>query len=171
MSLKSTELICKTNLGLKQFQVLNYTHYHINTPAELIVLLEKHRLSGDTVRLYYGDTATGRDWMEENDVRGRLCRSMGPCKVPLLFGRGGRCGPAILDHCIVRLSVCQDGKDKEVYRHPNYNIPAVSLIPDTELGYTVAAKVNGQIHARFKTVAEAGLYIAEMGFERIANDE
>ena len=178
---KTEAKIEKTSVGDKQYQVLNGTYYHSETPAALIVLLEKHRTCGDTVRLHYGD-ADGRDWLEENDVRGTLGRSMGPCKVPILIEQGKRGGPQLIDDRIVRLRVCLNdhivrvrvcltGREKEVYRHPAYNIPAVSLIPATELGYTVAAKVNGQIHARFKTVAEAGLYIAEMGFERIANDE
>lgn len=132
------------------------TCYHAETPAEVVSALERARLAGKNVRLFYGDPSTGRDWLEENDVAGRLSRSMGPLKVPLLISPGRDGGDALLDHCVVRLLVA----NKEAYRHPGYHQPALESKPSpyAEAPYGVFA--DGKNQANFKTSRARDNYLA-----------
>lgn len=45
------------------------------------------------VRIWLGDTQTGRAWAEENDVIGTIGRSTGTMEVPLLVEAGELAGP------------------------------------------------------------------------------
>jgi hypothetical protein len=46
--------------------------------------LETDRKNQRKIRLFYGDTQTGQSWFDEHDVVGRIGRSTGSIKVPLL---------------------------------------------------------------------------------------
>ena len=106
---------------------VNGTTYHKDTPAEVIRILEAYR--GDRtkrLRLAYGDTETGRDWGETNDVEGYIGRSTGTQKIPLLIhSLRSTGGPAILGHCIVRIQLAK-GK-RELYRHPKYHVEEATV--------------------------------------------
>lgn len=41
------------------------TCYHEKTPPEVRELLEHYRLTKQRIRVFYGDTETGKDWQEE----------------------------------------------------------------------------------------------------------
>lgn len=126
-------------------------YYHDTTPPKLITELEEARRNGSSVRLFYGDRETGKDWMEEHDVSGTLGSSMGPIKIPLIIGSSRSSGgPAILADCIVCLLV--DGR--QVYRHPNFKFPEIRIAHEGKhAGLPWAAWVDGEAepHARFKT--------------------
>lgn len=144
------------------------TYFHPATNPQVTVALEQARLSGKRVRFMLGDTATGRDWMEENDVAGYIGRSSGTQKVPILLERkSSDGGGALLEHCIIRLFV--DGK--EVYRHPLYKAPNLTIKPETFEGkqYTTVYR-DGEPQARFKTdeQAKAERWVAYMRGERMA---
>ena len=69
------------------------TYFSPGTAPEVIKLLERYRKDGERqLRLWLGDPSTGRDWCDEYDVVGRIGRSMGPVRVPLLIA-GGAAGP------------------------------------------------------------------------------
>lgn len=142
------------------------TYYRKETPLEVVRILNNARASRVTLRLYYGDTKTGRDWLEEHDVVGRIGRSVGPVKVPLLVEEGEIGGSPILDHCIVKIKVVKD--NKVVYQHPLYHTGEFArhpITPDNELygeGFRFAVKVDGKEHANFKTKKQADAYIAMM---------
>lgn len=111
-----------------------------------------------------GQRLTGRDWMEETDVVGRIGRSTGSQKVPLLIGPGERCGAAILTDSIVRL---MDAHGSELYRHPNYQAPNLTLSPeiDEEMrksGYRWGASRDGSLGARSPNVYSAAEYVEFM---------
>lgn len=149
------------------------------TPFEVRRILERYRKSGELLRVFYGDTETGRDWMEENEVRGYVGRSNGIFKVPLMIEPGESGGPAMLDHCIVRM---QDGKTgRELYRHPAYKVPEMEIRPTegitvswhegekpkplTELGYTHGVWVKDEKgeffnQANFRSYGKACRYVA-----------
>lgn len=85
--------------------VVNGTTYHTNTPQAVIDVLERARQTGQRLRLYYGDAATGRDWRQVYDVTGTIGRSCGSIKIPLMIAnRRSSGGPGILDHCIVKIT-------------------------------------------------------------------
>ncbi|WP_053958434.1 hypothetical protein [Sulfobacillus thermosulfidooxidans] len=67
-------------------RIVNGTAYQEDTPMEVIEVLERCRLHRIRVRLAYGDTVTGADWHETNDVTGYIGRSAGPdSKIPILL--------------------------------------------------------------------------------------
>jgi hypothetical protein len=145
------------------------TLFEPGTPLKVQALLESYRQAGDRVRLFFGDTETGRDWLEEYDVLGTVGRSMGPLRVPLLIARArDNGGGAISTACILRMV---DSRSKvEVYRHPSYQAPEFKLQPSTQKGYSSAVAVNGSVHANFKSAAKAEKWIAFMQGTRMTRN-
>lgn len=129
------------------------TWFNPNTPKKICKILETARKGGERLRLFYGDTQSGRDWMESNDVLGTIGRSMGVLKIPLMISDGEYGGPGLLDHCIVRIIRVSD--QKELYRHPKYHHGKIDLVRGEHAEYVMTAKVDGKVHARFKTEGEA----------------
>lgn len=84
---------------------------------ELLTLLNHSRRR---VRIWYGDTETGRSWNEEYHITGEIGRSSGVAKIPLIIAnRRSSGGPGILDHCIIRID---DINSRQVlYKHPNFH--------------------------------------------------
>lgn len=101
-----------------KYKVIEGTSFHKDTPMAVCNILNSvmHNRS-QKIRIFYGDTETGRDWNESYDTFGFIGRSMGSVKIPLmLYSHRSIGGPGILDHCIVRITI-----DKvDVYRHPSY---------------------------------------------------
>jgi hypothetical protein len=93
--------------------------FHESTPTEIKELLTRLNASRRRVRIWYGDTKTGRSWNEENSVTGEIGRSMGPAKIPLLIAnRRSYGGGALLDHCIIRID---DINSRYIlYIHPHF---------------------------------------------------
>ena len=104
-----------------EYQEVNGTFYHKETPRCSIDLIEEARRTGARVALAYGDVKTGQDWGDRYDIFGKIGRSMGPVKIPLLIKtRRSLGGGGILDHCIVRLKI--NGVLR--YQHPEYKHPS-----------------------------------------------
>lgn len=101
-------------------KTLNGTYYNDKTSDEMMALLESIRVRGLRVRFHWGDVETGQDWGDEYGVAGKLSRSMGPQKIPILLHNSQSTGGGgILDHCIVRITETQGGK--VLYQHPEYH--------------------------------------------------
>lgn len=116
--------------------------------------LERGRLRRDAgrIRIYYGDAETGRGWNEEHDVRGKVGRSTGTYKVPLLLHNSRSTGGfAILCKSIVKLVL--DGQT--VYTHRGYKAPVVE-VHDTDVW------IDGELYATCKTRAAAKLLAGKM---------
>ena len=94
-----------------------------DTPDIVCAILEHYNRQKPQryIRLYYGDAATGRCWMEEHDTIGTVGRSCGQIKIPLLVKAGDDGGGAILDHCIVKIT----DNGKIIYQHPAFHMPTV----------------------------------------------
>jgi hypothetical protein len=105
------------NGKLVAYKIVNGTAYHADTDERIINILERARQSGQRVRIFYGDSRTGKDWMERFDTIGYIGRSGGRLRVPLLIKNSRSYGGgALLDNCIVKVTI-----EKEVlYVHPNY---------------------------------------------------
>lgn len=171
---KETEIGTLTQYRLYESLMQAYAHlkdketwFTEDTPAKVRWEIERYRKSGEAIRVFYGDVVTGRSWMDEYDVIGRVGRSAGPMKSPLLVAEGEYAGGCLLTDCIIRLIDVKTGED--VYRHPKFHVPEMELRKlDGDLllqGYThglwVKAK-DGQFanHANFKSIGEAGHWIA-----------
>lgn len=110
------------------------------------------------VRLFYGDEATGRDWLEEFDVTGTIGRSAGREPIYILIPNARSSGGGgISPTSIVRIMA--DGRD--VYRHPSYHLPKMTID-----GLTVL--VGGEPHARFKSKSALERWVAFMEGRRMA---
>ena len=64
------------------------TYFDPGTDAQAAKVLESCRRRERKVRLVLGDTRSGEPWLEEHDVVGRIGRSTGTLKVPLLIEAG-----------------------------------------------------------------------------------
>lgn len=103
------------------------TWFHFKTPVKIRNLLEKCRKENTTVRLFCGDTKTGRCWMNEYGVIGKIGRSCGVMQVPLLIEAGEIGGVAIADVQILRVIDVHTGS--ELYRHRLYHMPEMEIRP------------------------------------------
>ena len=93
------------------YKIVNGTSYNTNTPDEVINVLERCRKEQTRIILDYGDTETGESWNETFNITGRIGRSAGSIKIPILV-YNKRCigGFGVLDHCIVGIKESRGGK-------------------------------------------------------------
>lgn len=131
------------------YKVTNGTYYNKETPYQLIDILEKARHCKTRVRIFYGDTETGKSWNEEHDIIGTLSRSGGQIQVPILIHNSRSYGgPAILDHCIIRIT-----SDKRIiYTHDNFHIGTLTHKENN-------VYINGTLQASFENETQADNYI------------
>lgn len=111
------------------FRQIEYrgTYYHEDTPTEVRMILAKHMHSGERLILIYGDVKTGRAWGRADEWNysganevGSIGRSMGPIRIPLaIYNRRSIGGPAILDHCVVKI-IAARGK-RVLWQHPAFH--------------------------------------------------
>lgn len=102
--------------------------------------------------------------MDEHDVVGKIGRSGGALKVPLLED-GQSHGGAILTACVLTLINWKSGRT--LYRHPAYREPDLELQPSEVPGHPWAVLHRHEVIARFKDIGKAGAYIAFMRGETI----
>ena len=104
---------------------VNQTHYHNETPEEVIAVLENARLNRNRIRVWYGKD--GKSWAEENDIMGYVGRSTGTQKIPLLINnKRSYGGPGLLDHCIVKIVDLKN--NRVLYQHDNFSQPLFTYI-------------------------------------------
>jgi hypothetical protein len=136
------------------------TWYSSKTPSQLKKVLEKCRKEETLVRVFYcGED--GKDWLEEYDMLGRIGRSTGLMKIPLLVPKGAYGGGSLLDDRIGKVVDVASGK--VLYQAKNYFLPEMEIKRSgerPELPYEVF--VEGKIHARFSTLGKAGAWLAYM---------
>jgi hypothetical protein len=142
------------------------TQFDADTPLRVQTVLEAYRKSGDRARLFFGDVDTGRDWLSEHDVLGRVSRTAGPLKAPILVEKNASGGSIILSACI--LKIVDVATKKVVYQHAQYHLPNFEVKASSDVpGYGTEVWVRGSVHARFKTKAQAHNWIAFMKGERM----
>lgn len=142
------------------------TYFDPGTDPEAARVLERCRRDGRKLRLMLGDTATGQCWLSEHEVVGRIGRSTGTLKVPLLVEPGADGGTAILTNCLLRLIDWRTGED--LYRHPAYRTPDLAIRRDaghSDLPWQVLH--DGKVAACFADVGKAGAYLAFMCGETV----
>lgn len=137
------------------------TYFDPGTDPKAARVLERCRRDGRTLRLVLGDTATGQCWLDEHDVVGRIARSTGMLKVPLLIEPGADGGAAILTNCLLRLIDWMTGQD--LYRHPAFRMPDLAIRRDADNGDLPWQVLHdGQVAACFSDIGKAGAYVAFM---------
>lgn len=149
----------------KTYNVVNGTSYDTRTPETVIRILEECRANNTRIQLHYGDTEilAGQDWHEENDTTGRVSRSTGTIKIPiLLHNTRSMGGTGILDHCIVGIRTT--GKNgRWLYKHPKYRAKVFEVhAVDCPRGYCSEVRADSEPVARFKSAESAFRYIAKV---------
>jgi hypothetical protein len=154
---------------MKTYKHINGTSYHNETPDEVIRVLESARQNRTRLHISLGDTASGRDWLEEFESHGYVGRSMGPVKVPLLVANTRSLGGgSILAHCIVRIRESAGGR--VLYQHPDYHHGRLEIRQKTEPvtlpdGRTLTVDVlrDGELHASFESIEKARRWVQKLG--------
>ncbi|MCD2453631.1 hypothetical protein GO003_024950 [Methylicorpusculum oleiharenae] len=141
---------------IKYARLPSDTCYHQETPDQVIRLLENLQKCGTEVRIFYGDTQTGQSWHDEFDMVGRIGRSTGSIKIPLIVPKGDSGGPALLDHCIIRI----DTRMETLYQHKKFRVGDMTLAQgnDNQLPWEVF--IDRALHARFVLNAEATKFMS-----------
>lgn len=143
-------------------------HFHKDTPYQVAAQLARFARTETRIRIHYGDTDTGRDWMETHGVAGYVGTSMGPKRVPILIhNKRSHGGPAILTNCIVKMR--QTGAilgtmrlPLTYYQHPVYHTPDCWLeYRHCPQGYHWKVMADGSLYAGFKTEAKARRLMAK----------
>lgn len=140
--------------------------YGLTDEGRLFDALLRAAVNKTRLRIFYGDSLTGRDWLEEMDIFGEVAVSKGNGQTSVylksMVGTRQRRVPLMANN-IVRL-VDMDTMEV-VYSHRNYHSPAMRIIynPDrVDLNYEVEVlKPNGsfELHTRFACPDEAANYI------------
>lgn len=147
-----------------EYQWNGGTAYDIDTLPAVCRVLEAARTTGAWIRVWYGDTETGRSWMDSHDVSGRVERSMGPIRVPLLVRPGATDGPQMLDHCILKIRSARG----VLYEHPRFHQPVLRLVtPGDQPGFAATVHADGEVWARFRSADSARRYIDYMEGRRL----
>ena len=145
------------------------TWFSPGTPSEVRKILEDYRRNDRQIRVFLGDTETGRSWLDERDVIGTVGRSMGPVRVPLLCAPREH-GGAILADCIIRLMDAESGA--VLYSHPKFHLPEMTVRHSDDVqvkasGLCYEMLVEGEVHARFYTERQATDFIKFLRGERM----
>ena len=149
-------------------RIVNGHEYSGRCPEEVVQLLE--RLLAEPrrqtrYRFHWGDSETGRDWMDEWHVDGYLGLSTGDPKLILLCHNARSLGGgAILTGSIVRIRYTgKNGRD--LYRHPKYHHKELRIVPSDLPEYAETVLADGQPHARFEKMGQARAWIEKHGWK------
>ena len=130
--------------------------YKKETPEEVVKILDNAYLKKENVRLFLGDPVTGQDWFEESDVEGKIGRSMGEIKIPLMIKKGEDGGPGISESSIVRIQI----RGVDVYRHPKYHQGVFELRAGNDTSHPLSVFVDNKNIANFKSEKTRDRFIA-----------
>ena len=131
--------------------------YHAETSQLVINALENARINGYRVKIYLGDTATGKCWNEEHDVFGYIGLSKGKAAYyPILVNNANSYGGgSILDHCIVKIR--QSKGNRVLYEASNFQQPICEVKESTVTGYSHSLYINGVLYSNHKSERSAKL--------------
>jgi hypothetical protein len=142
-----------------EYNIVNGTAYHVDTPKEVVKALENARIGEYRIRIFYGDKKNGRGWNDEQNSIGTVGRSNGKYKIPLLIhSKRSSGGGAILDNCIIRIDACHltDRVRYTVYKADNCR---QDNFISTDIG-NVYNETRDELYARCKN-ADAGKRLAD----------
>ena len=147
------------NGDIINYKIKNGIAYHGETSDNVVSALEYARENNSRIRVFYGDTNTGKCWLEEHDVMGKIGRSTGRIKVPLLINNVRSLGgPSLVDHYIIRITM----NKRDIYRHPKFYIGEFEMKDSVHDDYPVAVYVDGENVANFEDEKKAERWIKFM---------
>ena len=148
----------------------NKLEVYKNVNDSLMTILLNSYANHFRVRIWYGDTETGRSWDEEYGVTGTIGRTNGNIKIPIMVNNsrslGGR---LVLVDSIIRID---DIKDKRtLYKADNFHVEKMEVKTEVGLEYpyrVMQYKDSGEVHniANFKDNKRALHWIDFMNGDR-----
>ena len=151
---------CHAVEAWSQSPLMRTTYFDPGTDAQVAKVLESSRTRERKVRLVLGDTRSGEPWLEEHDVVGRIGRSTGTLKVPLLIEAGEHGGSAILCACLLAIVDWTSGDF--LYRHDAYREADLTIKPSANAERPWDVLRHEEIVASFRDIGQAGAYLAFM---------
>lgn len=146
------------------------TFYSYDVPQAVRRVLDSAMAWNTRVRIWIGDTETGRSFNDEYDVIGTVARSTGVHRVPLLIPNSRSSGgPAILTSCIIRID--DVSARRTLYQHPNFSVEGMEVQPSVafkDYPFEVINKATREVVARFKNELGAMNWIGFMHGHRYA---
>ena len=143
---------------MNKYNVVNGTAYNENTSIDVINVLENALKTRQRLQLFFGDIETGKNWNEENDTIGKIGRSCGNYKVPLLIKTSRSYGGgAILDNCIIKIRDMQT--KKVLFQNPKFQQSKFEIKQSDGsakiLGYNFSLYIDGNLYSNHKTELSA----------------
>ena len=145
------------------------TWFDPGTVPEVRRILDEARVVGTKLRLWYGNVETGLSWLDEWDIIGRIGRSMGPMRCPILLRtENSNGGGAILTACIIR--IMNTATRRDLYKHPKFHNPKFILTKgqDEKYPFEVSTERDGVI-ARFETEKKRVYWLDFMDGKRLVH--
>lgn len=125
-------------------KIVKGIEFDANTPERVVNILLSYMDTQQRIRLFYGDSKTGRDWGETYNTMGYVRKSTGQIKIPLLINNSRSMGgEGILTGNIVRITVDK----RNIYVHPKYKCNVTVKGKDVYL--------NGKLHISSPTIEKA----------------
>jgi hypothetical protein len=115
--------------------------FSVNAPDKLCELLVNLNANRRRIRIFYGDTSTGKCWNDEHDVIGYVGRTTGIRSPILVYNNRSMGGGLILDEHVLKIV---DMSGRVLYQVDNF-IP--SFIEATGL----QVYIDGKLHANCKS--------------------
>ena len=154
-TLAGYEKYCHAVQAWSQSPLTRTTYFDPGTDAWAGKVLESCRTHERKIRLL-----TGEPWLEEHDVVGRIGRSIGSLRVPLLIEPGEHGGSAILCACILAIVDWTSGNF--LYRHDAYRAADLNIKPSTDAERPWDVFQREEVVASFRDIGQAGAYLAFM---------
>ena len=146
--------------GKQYRQTESGTCYHMDTPEDLIIILEGLIGTRTKVKIYLGHASTGECWPEEHDSIGTIGRSTGWVKIPLLVPARSYGGPALMDNHVLKIVTYPDRR--LVYQHPNFKQHTVEIKQIGMPGGIYETWYNNHLHGRHTSKLSAQICASKL---------
>ena len=146
---------------MKNYKVVNGISFKEETSQEVCNVLSYCLETRKRIKLTYGDVKTGKSWNEQHDICGRVGRSTGEIKIPLLIHNSrSNGGGGILDHCIIKIACSETGKI--LYQANNYQKQEFKIVVSDMPEYQFNVLIDGKLFSRHKTERSANVLIKKL---------
>jgi hypothetical protein len=130
------------------------TFYDIDTPDDIIIILEYARIDKTRLKFIFGNVQTGISWNEEYNTIGRIGRTTGEIKMPILLKTiRSNGGELISTDNILQISI--SGSKTKLYTHTNYKPTIITIVPSDLPEYKYNTLINGELYGRHNSLHSA----------------
>jgi len=143
-----------TGSDFHQIRQPSGTWYHASTPPAVIAILERAISIGSRLRLWFGDTETGKASDQKYDVVGFIGRGASQISLPLLLPSiDSHGGVPISDHQIV--AIARGPGNVFAYEHPTLDLGIWTKGPADSEDYIEATFVDGEMWSQHRSPGQA----------------